>query len=114
MYKKSKRRAAWARYYAKQPPEWHVWLGMKKRCYYPKHVSYSCYGGKGITVCSRWLEHGSGFKNFLEDMGKRPLGCSLDRIDSDKGYYKENCRWLSNVENFGRTGTRSESEEVPF
>lgn len=67
---------------------------MKARCLNQNHVAYSRYGGRGIIVCNRWLE----YNNFLEDMGERPLGKTIDRIDRDKGYCKENCRWATEKE----------------
>lgn len=68
---------------------------MITRCYNPKHGSYKDYGGRGIKVCDRWLEgDGKGFLNFLEDLGSPPSEKhSLDRIDYDKGYFPDNCRW---------------------
>jgi hypothetical protein len=67
---------------------------MLQRCTNPKRDYYHHYGGRGITVCDRWKI----FTNFLEDMGARPTGTSLDRIDPNKGYYKENCRWATSAE----------------
>lgn len=80
---------------AAKPPEWYVWRGMKDRCNYAGNISYHKYGGKGIKVCSRWLEHNTGFHNFLIDMGPRPDKFhDLDREKSDRDYNPENCRWL--------------------
>ena len=66
---------------------------MITRCYSPKHLYYKNYGGRGITVCERWRKS---FVNFWEDMkeGYRD-DLQIDRIDNDKGYYKENCRWVT-------------------
>lgn len=70
------------------------WQNMKSRCLNPKVHNYSNYGGRGITICNSWLN----FDTFYKDMGDKPKGFSLDRKDSTKGYYKENCRWASDIE----------------
>ena len=72
-------------------PLFHTWNGMIRRCHDPKKADYNYYGGRGITVCDRWHD----FWKFVEDMEPKPDGLSLDRIDNDKGYSKDNCRWIS-------------------
>ena len=72
-----------------------TWASMKARCCNKNAPDYKNYGGRGIKVCDRWK---NSFKNFYKDMGKRPKGMTLDRIDNEKGYYKENCRWATNKE----------------
>jgi hypothetical protein len=74
---------------------------MINRCHNPNAPNYSRYGGKGISVCDRWRfgENGkSGWLCFFEDMGPKPTGHSIDRIDGDKTYYPENCRWATQQE----------------
>jgi hypothetical protein len=70
------------------------WYNMKQRCFNPQAVSYSNYGGRGITVCERWLI----FENFYADMGDPSPGMSLDRIDPNGNYEPGNCRWATVVE----------------
>ena len=96
------------------------WVKMLERCKNKKSNKYHIYGDRGISVCERWNK----FENFYKDMGKRPDNMSIDRIDPDSGYCKENCRWATpkqqarntrknlNIEYNGVTRCLSEWSEV--
>lgn len=81
-------------------PEWTAWASMRQRCLRPSHPQYSSYGGRGIKICERWML----FENFLADMGTKPAAppgmkraFSLDRIDNERGYEPDNCRWATST-----------------
>lgn len=77
-------------------PTYRTWSSMKMRCLNPKAIDYLRYGGRGISICDRWLHS---FENFLADMGERPQGMQLDRINNDGDYEPTNCRWISKRQN---------------
>lgn len=74
------------------PKTYYSWKSMKERCHIETHHAYKNYGGRGVKVCERWLGD-SGFENFTKDMGQRPEGKTLDRIDPDGDYTPKNCKW---------------------
>lgn len=74
--------------------EYFTWRGMVIRCTRPESNKWHLYGGRGITVCERWLK----FENFYADMGNRPKGMTLDRINNDGNYEPSNCRWATSKE----------------
>lgn len=80
-----------------------IWATMLARCNDPNRANYHYWGGRGITVCDRWLT----FENFLADMGERPEGMTIDRIDNGGNYEPGNCRWATqSQQNFNKRPTR--------
>lgn len=75
-------------------PTYSSWRAMMQRCQNPNAADWALYGGRGITVCERWLA----FAAFLADLGERPTGKTLDRIDPDGHYEPGNCRWATPME----------------
>lgn len=85
---------------------YHTWREMRRRCEKPSHPDYPRYGGLGVTISDRWTSNPGGFENFLSDMGDRPDGCTLDRIDPYGNYGPDNCRWADRA-------TQSSNRRVP-
>ena len=75
-------------------PTYQSWNMMKTRCGNHRRIDFKYYGGRGITFCERWND----FTNFLADMGERPEGMTLDRIDPDGNYTPDNCQWATRLE----------------
>lgn len=79
-----------------RPGIYRIWSNIKQRCTNPANPRYADYGGRGITMCKRWL---NSFEKFYEDVGDRPADLTLDRIDNNKGYSPNNVRWVSRADN---------------
>jgi hypothetical protein len=87
-----------------QTTEYTIWRGIKQRCLSPNYATYSDYGARGITICERWLS----FENFVADMGSRPHGHSVERVDNEKSYSPDNCIWkLSSLQAQNRRSNRT-------
>jgi len=98
---------------ANKIPEYVVWKSMKSRCFNKNEVAYKNYGGRGITVCERWIEKPFGFKNFMDDMGHRPTEKhQIDRINNDGNYCPENCHWATSKENNNNRRKRNSNKQL--
>lgn len=87
-----------------------IYRSIKDRCTNPLNKRYQSYGGRGIRICERWLGD-DGFENFFNDMGVKPfVGASIDRIDNNKGYSPENCRWADSVTQSHNTRIRKDNK----
>jgi len=91
-------------------PEYCTWINMKSRCLNKNSEDYKWYGERGITVCKRWK---NSFQNFLNDMGNKPTSKhSIERIDNNKGYYPENCKWeIPTKQTWNRRGRSSSNSK---
>lgn len=94
----------------KTTSEYMTWAAMLQRCDNPKDKAFHNYGGRGITVCERWHK----FENFLADMGLRPKGLTIERIDNDGNYELANCRWTTRSEQNSNQRTRIVTADQSF
>ncbi len=91
-------------------PTYITWAGMKARCNNPDATSYDIYGGRGILVCQRWNDD---FSHFFADMGKRPEGTTLDRVNNNGRYEPSNCRWVTQKDQFTNSSSKTNKHFQP-
>jgi predicted XRE-type DNA-binding protein len=100
---------SWTTHGMSRSNEYRVWDSMIRRCHSPSHHAFKDYGARGITVCDKWKN----FEGFIEDMGFQPEGLSIERINNDLGYSKENCRWATVTEQArNRRATKLDEDKV--
>jgi hypothetical protein len=96
------------RHGSEENPEYQSWRHMIQRCNNPNDIGFKYYGGRGIKVCEKW--RGS-FESFLSDMGRKPDGATIERINNDGDYEPSNCRWVSN---FDQQSNRRNNRKITF
>jgi len=89
--------------------EYYTWSAIKARCYNKNASHYNYYGGRGITVCDKWRDS---FVAFLLDMGPRPVGYSIDRINSNGNYEPSNCHWVNHKTQMNNTRKTKAAQAV--
>lgn len=94
-------------------PSYSSYRNMKNRCFNKSDPNYRYYGARGISVCNEWLGI-HGFSNFIKDIGERPLGMTLDRIDNNGNYCKDNCRWATKYEQSSNKRNNNEIVGVSY